>query len=173
MRSTIRSLDSSTIFGYFYWEYKCRECTVVQTLRLCTGRTAHRGSRGIALLFHDNGIRRGWGVSVTPRPLFTPGKEPVPIVQEAGWAPGPVCTSAENLAPTGIWSPDRPARSQSLYRLCYKCREPLWLKVSSPFSPCFMPLRLTFGSTDTCGEQHKPQTHQLLRNKLFSVKTRK
>ena len=28
-------------------------------------------------------------------------------------------TSAENLAPTGIPSPDRPARSESLYRLSY------------------------------------------------------
>ena len=28
-------------------------CTIVQALRLCTGRTAHRESRGIALLFHD------------------------------------------------------------------------------------------------------------------------
>ena len=55
--------------------------TVVQALRLCTGRTAHRGSRGIALPFHDHGTRRGLGVSVTPRPLFTPGKDPVPIVQ--------------------------------------------------------------------------------------------
>jgi len=27
--------------------------TLVQALRLCTGRTAHRRSRGIALLFHD------------------------------------------------------------------------------------------------------------------------
>jgi hypothetical protein len=27
--------------------------TLVQALRLCNGRTAHRGSRGIALLFHD------------------------------------------------------------------------------------------------------------------------
>ena len=27
--------------------------TLVQALRLCTGRTANRGSRGIALLFHD------------------------------------------------------------------------------------------------------------------------
>jgi len=26
------------------------KCTLVQALRLCTGRTAHRGSRGIALL---------------------------------------------------------------------------------------------------------------------------
>ena len=91
----------------------------VQALRLCTGRTAYRGSRGIALPFHDHGTRRGWGVSGTPRPLFTPGKDPVPIVQEAGWAPGPVWTCAENLPPSGIRSPDRPARSQSLYRLSY------------------------------------------------------
>jgi hypothetical protein len=34
-----------------------------------------------------------------PRPLSTPGKDPVPLVQEAGWAPGPVWTGAENLAP--------------------------------------------------------------------------
>ena len=66
-----------------------------------------------------NGTRSGWGVSVTPRPLFNPGKDPVPIVQEAGWAPGPVWTGAENLASTGIRFPDRPARSQSLYRLSY------------------------------------------------------
>jgi hypothetical protein len=58
-------------------------------------------------------------VSVTPRPHLTPGKEPVPIVQEAGWASGTVWTGAENLAPTGIRSPDRPARRQSLYRLSY------------------------------------------------------
>ena len=45
---------------------------------------------------------------------FTPGKDPVPIVQEAGWAPGPVWIDAENLAPTGIRSPDLPARSESL-----------------------------------------------------------
>ena len=95
------------------------KCTLVQALRLCTGRTAYRESRGIALPFHDHGTRRGWGVSVTPRPFFTPGKDPVPIVQEAEWAPGLVWTGAENLAPTGIRSPDRPARSQSLYRLRY------------------------------------------------------
>ena len=41
-------------------------------------------------------------VSVTPWPPFTPGKNPVPIVQEAGWAPGPVWTGAENLAPPGF-----------------------------------------------------------------------
>ena len=91
----------------------------IRKVHTCTGRTAHRGSRGIALPFLDHGTRRGCGVSVTPRPLFTPGKDLVPIVQEAGWAPGPVWTGAENLAPTGIRSPDRPARSQSLYRLLH------------------------------------------------------
>jgi hypothetical protein len=51
---------------------------------------------------------------------FTPGKDLVRIVQEAGGAPGPVWTGAENLAPTGIRSADRPARSESLYRLSYR-----------------------------------------------------
>jgi hypothetical protein len=50
---------------------------------------------------------------------FTPGKDPVPIVQEAGWALVPVWIGAENLAPTEIWSPDLPARSESLYWLSY------------------------------------------------------
>ena len=40
-----------------------------------------------------------------------PEKNPVPIVQEAEWAPGPVWTRAENLAPTGIRSLDCPACS--------------------------------------------------------------
>jgi hypothetical protein len=91
------------------------KCTLVQTLGLSTGRTAPWGSRGIALLFLDHGTRGGCGVSVTFRPHFTPGKDPVPIVQEAGWAPGP----GKSRPPTGIRSPDGPARSQSLYRLSY------------------------------------------------------
>jgi hypothetical protein len=107
--------------------YKKTKCTLVQALWLCTGRTAHRGSKGIVLLFHDHGTRRGWGISVTPRPLFTPGKDPVPIVQKAGWTLGPVWTSAENLAPTGIQTPDRPARSQSLYQICYPVHDLLIL----------------------------------------------
>ena len=32
--------------------------TLVQALRFFTGRTAHRGSRGIALPFHDHATRR-------------------------------------------------------------------------------------------------------------------
>ena len=37
-----------------------------------------------------------------PRQQLTPGKDPVPIVQEAGWASGPVWTGAENLAIPGF-----------------------------------------------------------------------
>jgi len=64
---------------------------------------AQRVGRGIALLFHDRGTRTGWVVSSTPRPHFTPGKDPVPILQEAGWAQGR-SGQAENLIFTGIRS---------------------------------------------------------------------
>jgi hypothetical protein len=117
--------------------------TLVQALRLCTGCTAHRGSRGIALPFHDRSTRRGWGVSVTPRPLFTPGKDPVPIVQEAGWAPGNVWTGVENIAPTGIRSPDHPAHSQSLYYVG-KVREIREAWASVIFCQLFGPLSSAF-----------------------------
>jgi len=66
--------------------------------------------RGIALLFHDRGTRRWWVVSRTPRPHFTPGKDPAPILQEAGWAPGPVWTGGKSR-PNRDSIPDRPARS--------------------------------------------------------------
>jgi len=60
----------------------------------------------------------GWS---TPRPsCFTRwDRDPVPIVLEAGWALRPVLMGAENLASTGNRSPDRQARSESLYGLKY------------------------------------------------------
>ena len=107
------------ILPYYSTLSHTQKCILVQALRLSTGRTAHRGSIDVALAFLDHCTRRGWGVSVTPRPLLTPGKDQVPIVQEDGWAPVPVWTGAENFAYTGIRSPDRPARRQSLDRLRY------------------------------------------------------
>jgi len=47
------------------------------------------------------------------------GKRPGTHCIGGWWAPGPVWTCAENLAPTEIRSPDRPARSESLYRMNY------------------------------------------------------
>jgi len=72
---------------------------------------AQRVGRGIALLFHDCGTRGWWVVSSTPRQHFTPGKDPVAIVQEAGWAPGPFLTGVKSR-PHRDSIPNRPARSR-------------------------------------------------------------
>jgi len=50
-----------------------------------------------------------WSAARPGRSL-SPGKDPVPILQEAGWAPGPVWASGKSrLHRDSI--PDRPARS--------------------------------------------------------------
>ena len=81
-------------------------------------RVAQRVGRGLALLYHDLGTRSGWVVSSTSRPHFTHGKVLVPILQEAGWAPGSVWTGGKTR-PHRDSIPDRPACSQSVYRLSY------------------------------------------------------
>jgi hypothetical protein len=51
-------------------------------------------------------------------PAFYPREtEPVAIVYEVQWAPETVRTGEQYLAPSGFRSPDRPAYSDSLYRL--------------------------------------------------------
>jgi hypothetical protein len=55
-----------------------------------------------------------------PAALLPRDRDAVPILQEVGWAPGPVWTTTENLALSGIRYLDRPARSESLYRQTYK-----------------------------------------------------
>ena len=88
-----------------------------------TPGVAQRLGRGIALLFHDRGTRRGWVVSSTPRLHFTPGKDPVPILQEAGWATGPVWTGPKISSPPGFdHRPSSPV-AQSLYRLSYRAHD--------------------------------------------------
>jgi len=68
------------------------------------------------------GLISALGVGVWSAPLpgrFTPEKDAVSITHEAVWAPERVCTGTEYFAPIGIRSPDRLARSESLYRLSY------------------------------------------------------
>ena len=84
-----RRLVQTYIYIYSYTYIK------VKWSRYRSG-VAQRVDRGIALLFHDRGTRRGWVVSSTSWPHFTPGKDPVPILQEAGWAPGPVWTGGKS-----------------------------------------------------------------------------
>ena len=78
-------------------------------------------SRDTALLFSVNlGTLDGGGWS-RPRPgRLYPREYPVPLVQEAGWTLRLVWIVAENLASTGIRSPDLPPRSESLYRLRHR-----------------------------------------------------
>ena len=63
---------------------------------------ALRESTAIALLYFLTSAREGGEGSASRTGAPYPGKDPVPIVQEAGWASGLVCTGAENLASTGI-----------------------------------------------------------------------
>ena len=130
-------LFSSALAWWLLWSYSlCLHCIrwcvclFVCELKVkgprCRPGVAQRVGRRMALLFHNRGTRRGWAVSSTPRPHFTSGKEPVPILQEAGWAPGPVWTGGKSR-PHRDSIPDRPARSQSLYRLSYPAHICIWI----------------------------------------------
>jgi hypothetical protein len=61
----------------------------------------------------------GVGVQLHTPATLSPRKEPGTYLREAGWAPVPLWTVAENLDSTGIRSQDRSARSESLHRLRY------------------------------------------------------
>ena len=84
----------------------------------CRPGLAQRVSRGIALLFHDRGTRRGWVVSSTPRPHFTLGKDPVTHFT-GGWVGPRAGLDGRKSRPHRDAILDRPASSQSLYRLSY------------------------------------------------------
>ena len=69
--------------------------------------------------FFNLGARCCWVVNATPQSIYPRERDTLPIVQDAGWAPGQFWTGVENLATTGLRSPYRPARSESLHRLSY------------------------------------------------------
>ena len=67
----------------------------------------------------------GWDVNAMSQSLY---------LQEAGWASGLVWTREENLAITGIRTLDRPARSESPYRLSYRGPQGIMFTVSKMYS---------------------------------------
>ena len=79
---------------------------------------AQRVGRGIAVLFHDHSTRRGEWSAARPGliyPLEKPGTHCT-----GGWVgPRAGLDRCGKSRITGIRSPDRPSRSQSLYRLSY------------------------------------------------------
>ena len=80
---------------------------------------ARRGSRAIAIVFLYPRHQMGRVANATPRQLYSRERGPLPVLREAGLAPGPVWTGAEKLVLAWIRSPERLARSKSLYRLSY------------------------------------------------------
>ena len=102
------------IFSPILWKTRC---IIVGIATLLRGRrfyvrvkvkwsryrpgVVQRVGRGLALLFHG-GTRMWWVVSNTPWPHFTLGKDPVPIVQEAGWAPGSGLVGRKISSPLGL-----------------------------------------------------------------------
>jgi len=77
--------------------------------------------RGVELYLYSSktsALEGGEGSASRPGRTLPPGKIRYPLYRRLG---GPQGRSggAEYLAPTEIRSPDRPARSQSLYRLSY------------------------------------------------------
>ena len=78
------------------------KCTLVQALRLCTGRTAHRGSRGIVIPFHDHGTRWGEGSASRPGRFLPPGKTRYPLYMRLGGSQGRSGQVRKISPPTGF-----------------------------------------------------------------------
>jgi hypothetical protein len=149
--------------------------TLVQALRLCTGRTPHRGSRGIALLFHD---QRHWkGVRGQPGRSLPRGKTRYPLYRRMDGPQGRSGQVRKILPPTGIRSPDRPAPSQLLSRLRYPThilniglmQYRQTKRISIAFYCChFLFLLVITLNWDVLLEAHNP-THDLSRDRLASI----
>ena len=67
-------------------------------MRLRTGRTVRRGSRGIALPFHVHGTRRGEGSASRPGRSLPLGKTRYPLCRRLGGPQGRSGQVTENLA---------------------------------------------------------------------------
>ena len=112
---TISLNTALTKLRYFYIRKKVRNLNFA----LEQAMKAQRRSRVIALSALSLTSALDGGGWLRPWSLYLWERDPLPIVEEAGWAPGSVCTSAENLSSTGTRSSDHPNRSESLYRLSH------------------------------------------------------
>jgi hypothetical protein len=70
-----------------------------------------RVNTSIALLTPNLGATRGWAMNATPWVLYYRERQALPTEQEAGWTLGSVWAGTKNVAPTGVLTQDRPARS--------------------------------------------------------------
>jgi hypothetical protein len=78
---------------------------------------AQRRNRRIALLSFTLGAM--WVGNARPRPLYPLERGPVPILLDTGWPQGRSGLVGNISLPTVFRTPNRPFRSESLYRLSY------------------------------------------------------
>jgi hypothetical protein len=102
------------------WENMHTVNVSLKAILLHAGQAQMRGrDRGRWLPILNLGTRREWVVSTMPWLHYSWERDPVPILQEAGWASGLVWLSLENLIATGFQTLDCPAHNESLYQLHY------------------------------------------------------
>jgi hypothetical protein len=127
-----RTFDSLVFYSGHYLSnlYSSNVTFPISYYRYSSPATRHEGAlgekRNSSYSFTTSALDEGEWSASRPGRALPPGKgPPVPIVQEAGWAPEPVWTQEARgkiLSPLpGIEprSPGRPARSQTLYCLSY------------------------------------------------------
>ena len=117
INSPLTSALVKSSVNQFFQGRKLPKCTLLQALRLCTGRVVQRVSRGVAVLFLDHGTRRGEGSASLPGRSLPPGKTRYPFYRRLAGSQGRYGQVRKISPSIGIRSSDRPARSQSLYRL--------------------------------------------------------
>jgi hypothetical protein len=107
----------------------------------------HRGSRGIALLFFNRSARWGWVVDATSQPIYLQEKIRYPFNSRLGGLQGLFGRLRKTSPPTEIRYTNRPARSESLYRLKYT--GPLRLRFGYAFENCAIPAFSLYGESST------------------------
>ena len=94
--------------------------------RAAARRLRNTGVEVLLYSFFNLGTRRGWVVNSAPRPLYPWEREPLPIAQEAGWAPGPVWKGVEKISPPPGFDP---RNGQPVANIVQKCLQ--FLRTSS------------------------------------------
>ena len=92
-------------------------------------------------------LRWGVGGQHHAPAALPPGKTRYPLYRRLGGPQGRSGRVRKFSPPTGIRSPDRPARSESLYRLSY--RGPLFILVLTASKCCFAYLRFESDETES------------------------
>ena len=106
-------LHQTSIYIYIYVCVCVCVCVCVG-FTLSQATKALRESRGIAVLYFRPALKGDEGSASRPGSTLPPGKTRYPFYKRLGGPQG-----RSGLVRTGIRSPDRPARRQSLYRLRY------------------------------------------------------